>query len=172
MESKFKKGDVIKCIKIPSITAYSTVGDIDNEFKPLLYENYEVVKCSSYGLWLNINKQEYSHPIEIFELVETDKLDLAVKKLKEDLLNKELTIKTSNEQRIILRAICQELEIPHYGISLEVNVDIDKSYNTLYSSYTEFSNQDDSLWYSSIIESNKVLINFEDLIAEFNQFKK
>ena len=126
---KFKKGDIIKCIK--ELIDYSQIGDIPPKNKPVLGQDYEVLEdCLRYSVKLNINRAYY-HPLEAFELVNDDKLSLVIAKLKEDLLDKNLTIKTNNEQRIMLKAICQELDIAHYTLvysQYNNTVDIDNTY--------------------------------------------
>lgn len=170
MIDKFKIGDIVICSVNPDDNFYrKNVGIIENEFKPILGEEYTVKYYNSDReyLELQINKRTLSHPCDIFKLKEINKLDLAIKKLKEDLLNSEITVKTTNEDRIKLRAICLELDIPHFGIINNNTVDINNTYKDLYTTWSS-----SGLYYSNYHNEKKVLINFKDLVENFNQFKK
>ncbi len=174
MENKFKIGDIVifKNYFGKNSKEWDNIGFVSMYNNLIINKKYKVSRYCEANNSLKIEGFLWSIPANSFELCDKNKVNVVIKKLKEDLLNQELTIKTNNEQRIILRALCQELNIPHYGLVYpQYNnfVDIDNSYKDLYTTWSK--GNPDTLFYSNYY-NEKVLINFEDLVAGFNQFKK
>lgn len=174
-EDKFKVGDIVifKNYFDSNSREWDNIGFVPMYNKLIIGKKYKISSYADNNNSVKIGElNHFNFPADSFELYEESKLNLVIAKLKQDLLNQDLTIKTNNEQRIMLKAICQELDIAHYTLvypHYNNTVDIDNTYEILYTTWTE--GNPDTLFYGTEINSHKTLINFEDLVEGFNQFK-